>query len=200
MRKHLRRLVLVAFTILALAPVAVAGAAGNVNFFIGQKALDSGEWDPLDRQTEIGAVSSFGGADWPIHIAVDVLVSGDDDTFTDPFVGDIDVKGSTFEIDAGVRKVWGKKATQPYLGGGLAVIGASLELDSAFGDADADDQGLGYWIDGGVFWRLGTRFNIGFDVRWSHADVDLDFGGAVPNATDLNAGGLHYGLLLGFGW
>jgi hypothetical protein len=199
MSKPFVRLAPIVMAFALLTPTAFADADGHVNFFLGQKALDSGDWDPLDRQAEFGAVMSFGQDDWPIHIAVDVLVSADEDTISDPFVGDVDVTGTTFEIDAGVRKIWGKKAIHPYLGGGLAIIGAAVELDSPFGNDDADGQALGYWIDGGIFWRLGTRFNIGLDVRWSAADVDLDYGGTIPTDT-VAAGGLSYGLLLGFGW
>jgi len=186
-------------TVALTTPAARAAADGQVNFFLGQKALDSGDWDPVDEQAEIGAVMSFGQDAWPIHIAVDVLFSGDDGTLQDPLLGSIDVTGSTFEVGAGVRKIWGKKGMHPYVGGGIAIIGAKAELDSPFGNADADDSAVGPWIDGGIFWRLGTRFNIGFDVRWSEAEVDLDFGGGLVT-NDIDAGGLHAGLLLGFGW
>ena len=47
--------------------------------------------------------------------------------------------------------------------------------------------------------RLGNRFNIGFDLRWSDAEVDLDFGPGFV-LQDVAVGGLHGGLTLGFGW
>jgi hypothetical protein len=49
------------------------------------------------------------------------------------------------------------------------------------------------WAGGGVFWRLGRRFNLGGTVRWSDAQVTL-----FDN--DVQAGGVTYGLLLGWGW
>jgi hypothetical protein len=141
------------------------------------------------------AVMSFGRDDWPVHIAADVLFSGKDGSLP----GGIDVSGGTFEAAVGVRKIWGWKSVHPYAGAGVAIVAAAIELDGPAGSAEDSDATLGPWIGGGVMWRLGTRFDIGLDVRWSDGDVDLDFGGGAT-APGLDAGGLHYGLLLGFGW
>jgi len=182
----------------ALSP-AWADSDGHVNFFIGQKSLDSDDWDPVDDQLEFGAVMSFGQDDWPVHIAVDVLASAAEETVFDPFLGDVTVTGSTFEIAGGVRKIWGKGMFRPYLGAGVAVIGAGAELDDGFVSVDANEVGFGFWAGGGLFWRLGKHFNIGLDARYSSAEVDLDFGSGIVSQ-DVSAGGLHYGLLVGFGW
>ena len=176
-----------------------ADADGHVNFFVGQKSLDGGDWEPIEDQPEVGAVMSFGQDAWPVHIAVDVLLSGDEETVFDPLFGNVTLTGSTFEVDAGVRKIWKKGKVLPYLGAGVGVIGAALEVDDGVVSVDGNDAGLGFWAGGGVFWRLGSHFNIGLDARYSSADVDLDFGSGVV-AQDVSAGGLHYGVLLGFGW
>lgn len=186
-------LIVVAAVLSAFVP-AKADADGHVNFFLGQKSLDSDDWAPIDDQFEFGAVMSFGQDAWPVHIAVDVLASvGQEDLGGGTFTG------STFEVDAGVRKIWKKGKTLPYVGAGVSVVGAAAKLETPFGDTDGDGSGFGFWAGGGVFWRLGERFNIGLDVRYSDAKVDLDFGSGVV-ARDVNAGGLQYGLLLGFGW
>jgi len=87
----------------------------------------------------------------------------------------------------------------PYLGGGVGIIGAATKVDDGFVNIDAVDAAFGFWADAGLFFRLGSRFNIGLDLRYSTADVDLDFGSGFV-ARDVNAGGFGYGLLLGFGW
>lgn len=172
-----------------------ADGEGNVNFFLGQKSLSSSDWEPIENQLAFGAVMSFGQDDWPVHICGDVLVSVDETT-----TGNVTTTGATFEFDAGVRWMILKKGTVfPYLGGGIGVIGAALEGDNGFVSVDAADAGFGFWAGTGVFFRLGDHFNIGFDMRYSSADVDLDFGSGFV-AQDVNAGGLSYGLLLGFGW
>jgi hypothetical protein len=180
-------------------PPAHADATGNVNFFLGQKSLNSSDWDPIATQGEFGAVMSFGQKTWPIDIAVDVMVSAATKDAYDPSIGSYTFTGSTYEIDFGVRKVWGKKATRPYVGAGVGIIGAAAELEAGFISVDATDSAFGFWADAGIFWRLGSHFNIGLDLRYSDASVDLDFGsGAVAQSID--AGGFSYGMLLGFGW
>jgi len=176
-----------------------AGADGHVNFFIGQKSLDDGDWQPIEDQLEFGAVMSFGQDDWPVHIAVDVLASADEETLSDPALGTVTLTGSTVEFAAGVRKIWKKGRVLPYLGAGVGIIAAGSKFDDGFVSVDASDAGFGFWAGGGVFWRLGGHFNIGLDARYSSAEVDLDFGSGVV-AQDVSAGGLHYGVLLGFGW
>jgi opacity protein-like surface antigen len=173
---------------------ALAGSDGHVNFFIGQKSLDSDDWEPVEDQVEFGAVMSFGQDNWPVHIAVDILASGDEEK-----VQNITLTGSTFEVAVGVRKIWKKGRVLPYLGAGVAGIGAGVKADDGFVSVDADDAALGFWAGGGVFWRLGNHFNLGLDVRYSNAEVDLDLGAGVV-VQDVSAGGLHYGALVGFGW
>jgi opacity protein-like surface antigen len=197
-RRALFAVLVVVIGLSAIAP-AHADATGEVNFFLGQKSLSSSDWEPIDTQGEFGAVMSFGQKEWPIDIAVDVLVSAQEKDTYDSTIGSYTLTGTTYEIDFGVRKVWGKKATRPYVAAGIGLIGAGAEIDTGFIDVDADDTAFGYWLDAGVFWRLGSHFNIGLDLRYSDASVDLDFGNGIV-AQDIGAGGFSYGLLLGFGW
>jgi len=200
MKKVMLMVGVIAAAVIA-SPQATASFDGNVNFFLGQKSLDSDDWQPIEDQLEFGAVMSFGADDWPVRIAADVLTSVEEKD-VNGFGGNVTLTGVTFEVDGGVRKIWksGKnKNVLPYLGGGIGVIGGALELDNGFTKIDADDATLGFWADTGVFFRLGSNFNIGVDVRYSTAKVDFDFG-AGNIARDINVGGLHYGMLLGFGW
>ncbi len=196
------------FPVLAVAVIAAAAltftparakADGHVNFFLGEKSLSGADWEPLEDQFAFGAVMSFGRDDWPVHIAVDVLTSFDQTTMYDPFLGDVTFTGTTFEVDMGVRKIWKKGRVLPYLGAGIGIMGAGVEADGDFDTESAADAGFGFWADTGVFFRLGSHFNLGLDLRYSSADVDLDFGDGFV-ASDVNAGGFSYGLLLGFGW
>jgi hypothetical protein len=59
------------------------------------------------------------------------------------------------------------------------------------------DRGYGAWVDGGVTWRLASHLNLGFEVRYSVVSVYLGEGAAVR---DVIAGGIHVGLLIGYGW
>src|SRR5262245_4004946 len=136
---------------LLFAPTAAADAEGHVNFFLGQKSLDSDDWGPVDQQGELGAVMAFGAADWPILIAADVLNSGQQkDVSSGPF-GPSRLKVGMFEAAVGARKIWKVGKARPYVGGGIAVIGDSVEYDMRFFDVDADDTAVGPSGDGGVF-------------------------------------------------
>jgi hypothetical protein len=157
-----------------------------VNFFLGQKSLKKDDWEPLEKQDEFGAEVTFGKKDWPIYIAVDLFSSTTDDTSLG-----IKSEGSTDEFGVGVRKIWKSGNTMPYVGGGVALVNGNIKVDSL--GIDESDSSIGEWVGGGVFWRLGSRFNLGVGVRYSKATITL-FG------VDGEAGGLHYGLLLGWGW
>jgi len=180
-------------------PVAAAPDefTGEVNFLIGLKSLEENDWAPVEDQGMIGAEMSWGRTEWPVHIATDVIVSAaeEDTPIFDPFFGTVSttITGTTFEVAAGIRKIWEAGRCRPYVGGGIALLVATIEGEALGITVDDDDSAIGPWVGGGVFWRLGAHFNLGASLRWSGADVDL-FG------VEADAGGLTYGLLLGFGW
>lgn len=187
-------LITIALTLLAPTSAICGDWTGNVNFFLGQKNLKENDWEPLEEQPEFGAEISWGKVDWPVLFATDLLASSDDDTVFDPFFfGNVDIEGSTSELGLGVRKIWEKGSSRPYLGAGLALVKGEIEFRVSGVRIHEDDNAVGPWVGGGVFWRLGSRFNIGLSVRYSNAEVSIqDF--------DLEAGGWHGGLLLGWGW
>jgi len=153
----------------------------DVNFLLGGKTLDEDDWAPLEQQSEFGVSATFGHDDWPVRIALDLLASADDNALFEV---------TTSELDIGVRKVWHRSNATPFVGGGLALVGG--EIEDRFVGNSIDDEGTGAWIDGGAFWRLGRRFNLGVEARLSRGEVTL--GGA-----DIEAGGSHLALILGFG-
>ncbi len=164
--------------------IARADSKGEVNFIIGGKGLDQNDWNPNEDQGEFGAEVTWGGSDWPIAIATDILASSGG--------GDLlgfEVNDQSSELAFGVRKVWEAGPARPYLGGGVAKLDAQREVNGV----TVDDSTLGGWIGAGIFWRLGSRFNIGLAARVSRGQVTL-------NGTDAEAGGTHAGLILGWGW
>lgn len=184
------RFVLALLPFLLAAPVSAAFAGGDANILFGIKPLDQDEWGPVEDQGALGAEVTFGREAWPIWIAIDYFATAGVQEDIQIFgIPSQDIVGSTVEFDLGVRKIWGKKKTRPFLGGGVGLIGATLDLDID----DDSDATAGLWINGGVFWRLGSRFNIGGTVRYSDAEVTIF-------DQDVQAGGFTYGLLLGWGW
>jgi hypothetical protein len=177
--------------LLALLAAPSAYAGGSVNFILGQKMLDDTDWEELDSQTEFGALITF-GKDWPVGIAIDLIASTDDTT-----IEGVKVDGSTTEIDIGVRKVWERDNMRPFFGGGVAFVNGEIEGSAMGITIKSDDDGVGLWVDGGIFWRLGKRFNLGFEARITRAEIEPS---VLGETFDVEAGGEHIGLLLGWGW
>ncbi|HKY33736.1 MAG TPA: hypothetical protein VJV23_14495 [Candidatus Polarisedimenticolia bacterium] len=193
---------------LLILPAAMASAAaaprGEINLFGGVKWLDQDVWEPVEKPSELGLELSLGSASWPVLIAIDAF-RAEDDADDGPFRREV----TTTEVAVGVRKIWQKGRARPYLGGGLDAIRAEVETTAPpapepappalFPDAEDgetlsdDDQAIGPWVGGGVFWRLGSHVNLGIAARFSAARVEFQ-------GDEVQAGGLHAGVLLGFGW
>jgi hypothetical protein len=169
---------------------------GDLNLFVGELWLYSSDWSPVDEQPELGLMLNFGEERAPIHFAIDLFASSKTASTTDPVASPI-VKGASHEIAVGVRKVWAEHATRPHLGAGATAIAVSEDRNGPFGVENNEDRAYGAWVDLGVSWRLATHLNLGLETRYSWAPATV---GAGANARDVNVGGIHLGLLVGFGW
>lgn len=175
----------------------LADSTGDILFLIGQKSLEDSETEPVDSGFAFGAIMTFGQTEWPVGIAVDAL--GYADYEDEPGA---DIAAVTLEGAVGVRKIWTLGNTRPYVGAGIGLVAAAVKVDydsSFFDDDEGTGGGLGPWAGGGVFWRLGSHFDIGLDARWNQVEVDLDFD-EEGTIEDVNVGGVSFGLTLGVGW
>lgn len=162
---------------------------GNANLNLGVKYLDDFDWEPLDEQVEAGIDVDFRQMEWPVNLAIAFLVSADEDD-----ENGVDLDGSTAEMRFGIKKIWEPdQVMRPFFGGGLVILSAHLEGESSGIRIDDDDTGFGIWLNGGIYWTLSRSFNLGFNLGLSTGEVTL-FG------TDVDAGGLHTGLILGYHW
>ena len=193
---RLAPIVLAAVSILAAANEAQARYVGNLNLFVGEKWLDNGDWSPSNEQPQYGLMLAFGEERAPVHFSLDVFLSNVEITDANPAVDTI-VRGASTEIAMGVRKVWGQKATRPHLGAGVDVVQVSENRDGPTGLVKNSDRGYGAWVDGGVTWRIASHLNLGIEARYSVLIVYLGQGEALR---DVAAGGIHLGVLIGYGW
>ncbi len=187
----MRKLVLGAFLVAGiLAAATPAAAAGNANFILGVRALGD-EWDPIDEQGVLGLNMDLGGASWPVQIEFGFHASGAEDD-----IGPLDVTASIAELQVGVQKFWKVGSTmRPFVGGGLALVWAEVELEDNLGfSVDEDDNTVGAYVHGGIYWRLGKAFNIGLDGRITGTG-DLEAFGS-----EVDANYFQLGMILGFGW
>lgn len=161
----------------------------SLRIIAGQKHLDENDWSSLDSQKEIGMLFDIKNKSWPVSIAIDLIVSGDNASSSNPEIK----SGGTVELNLGIRKTWDSSSSNihRYLGGGLALINGGLEQRADAGGATQDDNGVGAWIAAGAYWDLNDRFSLGFDIRYSQADINL-FG------NEIKAGGVHNSITLGY--
>jgi hypothetical protein len=189
------------------APTLAWAGPGYVNFLLGQKLFDSDRWDPIDKQTAFGAEGVFGPATWPVSLdAYLARASKEKTAFVDDGFGndvEITLDATTYEFGLGVNKTWQKKKWYPYLNAGGVLAKIDVTARQAGTSVSDDDKGLGFWGGGGVFYRVGTTFNLGGAVRYSSANVEFnafDTGTVSFDGADVPAGGLTVGVLLGWGW
>ena len=184
--------------LMALALARPAFAGGNANFVLGGRQLDKDFWEPMDEQSVFQATVDFGKKGWPIHLAVGVGTSAEEkDNQFNPFTATFDkLTRSVSELSFGVMKIWEPRGNiRPFVGGGLSSVTATFEDDNpTIGKITQDDTSPGFYVQGGVFWRIGTRFNIGLEARMLRG-TDISIGGADGDA-DYD----QFGLVLGWGW
>jgi len=211
-----RRLWLPVVVSLALLAAPALAGGGDANLWVGKKLIsdETLEDQNVDDPTQWGAWISLDLG--PVALAIDLLISGADDSRTDTE----DIISSTvrtdvdiLELDLGVRKFWGQKA-RPYIGGGLAIAKADAQVTEQLSIGivtlpavtllDNGDTGLGYWLNGGFIYTIGKSFNLGADLRYSDASVTLQPTDLAPDETapslDVDAGGFQFGVMLGFHW
>jgi opacity protein-like surface antigen len=215
MKKDLSLVAAILACVLCATP-AIAEMKGDVHLLLGKKWMDN-DWEPVDNPQEYGFGANFGGVDWPVMIAVDLLFSSDDSSASYDYYGyeygyRFDVDGT--EIDVGARKIWDDKGRfHPYLGGGLAYIKQEATITVTFPEIlfrqidqfsfSLDDSGTGFWVNGGVNWAITPKVYLGLDLRYSDADVEysteeIQMRQVEPVSMKLNGGGTHAALLFGY--
>lgn len=163
---------------------------GNVSGFLGRKSVSENDWPNVDSQRSAGVIADFGKKSWPVSIAVDLLFAADDYKHDG-----IEETAGTAEIHLGVRKVFDLDNTSisPYIGGGLALVSGSLEYESAGQTVDDDDFAFGGWVGAGAYYAITPSLNLGLDVRYSKAEVNLF-------DEDRDTGGWIAGVSIGYHW
>lgn len=170
-------------------------AEGNLNFLYGTKNLEESDWEPLEKQTEFGINLDFGKATMPIHLDIAYFSSSDDQEFTEYILGysvTYELEASTRELRLGAKYIWDVAQTMhPYVAGGLSSVNAKLKM-SAYGYSESvDETGLGYYVAGGLYWTLAGSFNVGAELAYSKATVEL-------YGIDTKAGGTNVLALIGY--
>ncbi len=135
--------------VLAAAP---ALASGNANFVFGVRNVDTGEDDlsEVEDQGALGVNVDFTTGDLPFAWVIGFHVSGaEEDVDLGPgFEGDLSF--GLAELSFGLGWTWEAGSARPYVGGGLTLVSAAvdLDLDVPGFDFDADDESGALYGDG----------------------------------------------------
>jgi len=190
-------------------------STGSLSITLGQKTLDD-DAKPAEDQNVFGARWTFGRKSWPIMFAVDVSTSTGDGSESTSYAyyvpyygyyyGNLNADVAMTTVSVGVRKEWGKSTTRPFVGGGMEWVRADAKANVNFPGLlvppivilDDDDSDFGFWAEAGVTWQVGKHFDLGFNVRYSDAEVSLEDVFGFPIERDVSS--LGYGVLLGTRW
>ncbi len=176
---------------------ALTFAGGNVNFFVGQRLftdddIDGLELEAFDEHTAYGASVDFDVQGWPIDLVGALHYSSRDES--DDFFG-LDEEVSYLEMSFGVRRTWrADRGPRPYVGGGLARVDSDIELSAGGFSLDGDDDDFGIYGEGGIYWRIGDAFNLGWGTRLLlGTDLELE-------DEEYPSEYFQIGILAGWGW
>lgn len=159
---------------------------------------------PIGNYIEVGAGISFTQKTLASRYA-DLVA---DDPLTpeieeDDIEQDLKLRQTPIALTVRVLPLGAGNPVQPYIGGGIGVIGWKYTEDGEFVDAELDvfrdefeDSGweVAPVIVGGIRFALDS-FSIGGEVRWQKADADLDPVQFIAPKIDL--GGWTYQLTVG---
>src|SRR5262245_17617115 len=148
-RLMLSGVLLAAFSSLpALAGGALSVVAGTRHVF------HEVDWEPNEVQDDLGIMLELGKAASPVRFDLAFHVSEEEQSQDTACCGRKTVRGRMEEVSIGVIRHWRTSArVQPYVGGGVAVVGAE---GWGFSDDENTSSGsaLGFYGRGGVIWRL----------------------------------------------
>jgi opacity protein-like surface antigen len=164
----------------------LAQADGNVVGVLGVRSLQDDLWDGLDSQVAFGVLADFGLGDLPVYLSTGLIVSVDDGG-----EGFDDATAAVADLSVGLKLMPTDGNIRPYIGAGIASVGASIDTDF-FGDDD--DQSFGYYVNGGALFRIGGHFTLGVDVRYL-GGTDIELFGFQGDADSLTAM-----ALIGYSW
>lgn len=191
------RLALVALALVAaFGALATPARAGDVNLNftpLSGRSLDKDLWSPVEDQWGFGGTVDFGEKGFPLHFALGLhggLGAEDNaDALGTDFVSTIS------ELSFGVAGAWQSQGRlRGYFGGGVSFVGARLDADTIGGNVHDTDDSIGGWFEGGMAWRLGSHFSLGFAGRGLFG-TDITLFGVSGNADYM-----EFGPLLGWSW
>ncbi|MFH1282844.1 MAG: hypothetical protein ABII27_04190 [bacterium] len=169
----------------------------NYSFVVGQKNLDSDDWNTLDKQPEIGLEFDAAKNHWPVNAVLGIIYSKKNNTaFSTYFSGSklefikYDLEASTIEIYGGIKKIfrsYEEKTYHPFVAGGITSIYGKLKNEL---ERTISDSTIGVWMSAGINFMLGEKYFLGGLLRYSSGKLSFQ-------GRDVHGGGSHYMFSVG---
>jgi hypothetical protein len=151
------------------APIATAPRtfSGSVDFYYGVRALDEGDWSPVENQVAFGIETVLEQPDSFVGFEFGLFGSWNRKDDVTSGGGQFDVTGRTTELSAGLHKTFhpGDGPIRPYVGGGISAIRAGFRGEHGGVSETEEDGSLGLYLHGGVSYDLSANLFLAFDLR-----------------------------------
>lgn len=167
-------------------PALAADASQRVSVILGQRFLDDDFFEGinLDELPSIALEFSNGGASDSVGYELGFSYSRDSE---DQGVFD-EVDLSVSELYGGVRKEFGADTLRPFVGLGVSVRQANVEIEqTGFADTEVDDTVFGGYVHAGVNIQVADGFSVLVDGRAFFGE-DYDFEGAEISSQSIMIG------------
>ncbi|MBL8860758.1 MAG: porin family protein [Planctomycetes bacterium] len=138
------------------------GSVSSITVLVGQRFLDSGDWEPLDEPIAVAVeFDSYGRFD-PFGFEAGFSYAEDSAT-----ASGIDLDSETWELYAGLRKTFSlaEDRLHPYLSAGASWSTSEVGAGLGGSSAELDDDAFGFYVRAGAYWTFGRSFNLGLDYR-----------------------------------
>lgn len=193
----MKRLIVSALFVCATAVATVPAHAADVNLNVypfSWRQMSDSYWSDIDidKQYALGGMVDFGEKGSHLHFVAGLHTGVGAKDFSNPLLND--VLATTSELSFGMTGVWHNKSACPFISGGLSFVRAELEFDVPGGTVKDNDDALGFFVEGGVYWRLGAHFNLGLHGRLLAGTSITLFG----NDTDVDY--WQVGPMIGWSW
>ncbi len=146
----------------------------HVAYATGYRAMSSG-WSGADDQwVFMGLDADWRPEGWPLWLVLEMQFAyADDEPDSATVFADY---SNTYEFGVGLRKYFAAGQVEPFVGAGIALLGASVSesLDYGWSDTLDDDLVFGGYAEAGAYVPLSPMFALGLLVRYSQGeDYDL---------------------------
>jgi hypothetical protein len=171
------------------------GFSVNTQLLMGQAWLQD-QWRPIDEPMTFGFEADFGPKTSIVHVALGFNIGWDSEDVATPVLGEIgDVGVGLAEFSAGFLIHPLKKGqVRPYIGAGIVRTFAGFGTDWDFWTDGDTDSTFGVYGNAGIFFKVGSVFNFGFDGRIVRG-TEIDIAGIETDVDYEQAS-----LLIGFSW